>query len=95
LLDMDYDYYFEKLVVLLFLPAMWVAAFLLAVGSSGELGCVLPDGWGCDHAWSGNKRALFFAFLFGPVWAIRTVAGIVVVLIRYSSHPNWNTKGQY
>jgi len=81
-----YSFHFERHVALAYLPIMWVAAFTLAVGSSGELGCVFSDG--CDHPWSSDKRTLFFVLLLGPPLAIWAVWGIIVWLIHVFSPSN-------
>jgi hypothetical protein len=80
------SYVFEGLVVALFIPIMWMGSFVLAVGSSGELGCVFADA--CRQPWTSDKRVMFFILLFAPPLLIWTIWGIVAWIIHEFSSPS-------
>jgi hypothetical protein len=79
------SYVFEGLVVAVFIPIMWMASFILAVGSSGELGCVVADA--CRQPWTNEKRVMFFILLFGPPLLIWAIWGIVAWIIHEFASP--------
>jgi len=84
-MNFNRSYVFEGLVVALFIPIMWMVSFVLAVGSSGELGCVFADA--CRQPWTGDKRVMFFALLLAPPLSIWAIWAIAVWIIHEFSSP--------